>query len=365
MKKLLLVLAAVLLAVIPAVASDFGGSLDVTGGAAINDTTTISPTAKVTGWVKIPFDKGSFSAEAFYKFSSSIKDEGTDMTNTADLSLLKISLPLNDFISLNIGRYFFSDVTTSVFAMTSDGINATMSSGLLKFSAYAGYTGLLNAASSSLDADWTTSGDAIYELGSKYMIMLANVSAPNVLGGNTFSFEGTGALNMNGEAKAGVSDGFSRFYGTVSATGPITTTVYYSTSVTGSYFTLEEENIGIFAKGSIVCYLPYKSLTITGKGAYATDFFRGITFNPNSNGVLSAGLSATMKPVSNLLCLLSGDVYCDTIEKFEASSLSLQGLAKWQALSDVSAFLSLGQEIPLNSDDKGTFTVSVGGTVSF
>lgn len=364
MKKVVVIIAVILM-VLPLAAYDFGGSLDVSGGAAISSSTSISPSAKVTGWVKVPFAGGSFSTEAYYKLNASIR-ENTDpsFNNTVDLSLFKVTyaLPVG---SLNVGRYSFSDVTGSVFSMTSDGANFSMNTGLLKISAYAGYSGLLNAKTSGIDAPWTYDSAKIYELGSKYALFQAGVTAPNFFGGTTFAGEAIGAVNLNGDAASGVSDGYSRFYGTLSASGAITTSIYYSGSVTGSYLTTTANNLGVFARGNVVCYLPVMSMSITGKFAWGSDYFQGISYNPCAGGMLNAGASLTLKPLGNLLCLASADVYCGTAGGFEPSSASWNVLAKWQAVSDVSAFLSIGQNIPLISGSSSSFSASVGATVSF
>lgn len=359
MKKIVLILVAIMMIALPVTAYDFGGSVDASATITAAEETTLSPTAKVTGWAKVPFDGGSFATEAYYKLNV-----GEDsVSGVVDVSLLKVTfaLPIG---TLNVGRYSFSDITSSVFAMTSDGANIAASAGPVKIGAYVGYTGLLNAKTSSLDTDWESDENAVYAANSKYMLFLANVSAPNFLGGNTFALEGLGALNLNGEEKSGVSDGYSRFYGTLSAAGPITTTLYYSASMTGSFLTLTEDNTGILAKGSIVAYLPFKSMTVTGKGVFGSKNFQGITANPCAFGTLDAGVSATIKPISSMLCLLSADLYANTADGFEADKASWSVLTKWQAMSDVSAFLSIGQDIPL-TDDTGSFTASFGGTVSF
>lgn len=353
MKKLFLILAAVLMIVLPAAAADFGGSVDASAAAVFADDIAISPSFKVTGWVKVPFGANSFSAEAYYK--GNIGD--SEFSGFADVSLLKLSfaLPVG---TVNVGRYFFSDVTSSVFAMTSDGLNAALNAGLFKIGAYVGYTGLLSANSSGMpaaDADM----DSFYPLSSKNLVFLANISAPNFFGGNTFAFEALGGMDLNGG-----SDAVNSFYGTLSAAGPITTTVYYSASATGSYLTTTSDNAGIYAKGSIVAYLPINSMSLTGSVAFGSENFQAISFNPCAGGVLDAGIAATMKPIDSLLCLLSADIYAGTADGFKATSATWTALAKWQALSDVSAFLSIGQDIPL-ADGSSSFTASLGGTVSF
>ena len=365
-KKVVLILAAVCMMAFPLAAFDYGGSLDLSGGAVVSDTTAFSPSAKVTGYAKVPFVAGSFSTEAYYKLDGSFASgSSASFTNLVDVSLLKLSLPVSDLMTLNIGRYAFSDVTGSVFAMTSDGANVASNIGIFKASAYVGYTGLLNAKTSGINAPWTYDTNSVYALGSKYAVVLANFTAANVLGGNTFSAELTGGINCNGAAATGVSDGYNRFYGTVSAAGPVTSSIYYSGSVTGSFLTKDTDKAGFLAKGSIVGYLPVMSMSVSGKVGFGSKGFQGITSDPCSGGVLNAGVSVTAKPLSSLLCLATGDIYCGTVGGFTATRASWNLLAKWQIMSDVSAFLSLGQNIPLGGTGSSSFTPSLGGTVSF
>ncbi len=368
-KKVVLILAAVCMMAFPLAAFDYGGSLDLSGGAVVSSTTSFSPSVKVTGYAKVPFGIGSFSTEAYYKLDGSFASGvNPSFTNLVDVTLFKVNfaIPAGSLkLNINAGRFAYSDVTSSVFAMTSDGLNVATNIGIFKASAYVGYTGLLNAKTSGVNAAWTYDANSVYALGSKYTVFLANFTAANVLGGNTFSAELAGGINGNGAAATGVSDGYNRFYGTVSAAGPINASIYYSGSVTGSYLTKDTDPAGLLAKGSIVAYLPVMSMSVSGKVGFGTKGFQAITSEPCSGGVLDAGLSVTAKPMSNLLCLATGDIYCGTVGGFAATRASWNLLAKWQIMSDVSTFLSLGQNIPLGGTGSSSFTPSLGGTVSF
>lgn len=359
MKKYVLILAAVLMIVLPAAAYDFGGSLDASGAFTTGDPATISPSAKLTGWAKVPFAGGSFAAEAYYKYSGTIIDGETTTKNIVDVSLFKLTfaLPVG---TVNVGRYSFSDVSSSVFAMTSDGANIAMSAGKLRIGGYVGYTGFLNGKTSGVGAEADADLDSIYPFSSKNLVFLANVSAPNFLGGNTFAVEALGKMDMNDG-----DDGYNSFYGTLSAAGPITTTLYYSASATGAFLTYDDAEPGFLVKGSIVSYLPFKSMTVTGKGAYSTEYFEGISSTPVCFGTVNAGASATIKPISSMLCMVSADLYGSTIDGFEAQDATWTAMAKWQVLSDVSASLSVTQDIPLIDDGESSFTISAGATVSF
>lgn len=341
MKKLVLILAAVLMIVLPAAAYDFGGSLDASASVAGD---AVTPAFKATAWAKVPFETGALSTEAYYK--GTIADE---FTGTFDVSLLKLSLNLSG-VSVNIGRYAFSDVTSSVFATTSDGVNLAASAGLLKLGAYVGYTGLLNAKTSSFGAADATKMDDFYPLSNKYVVFLVNAAAPNFLGGNTFTVEGLGAIDMNDTEVNG-----DTFCGTVSAAGPVTDTVYYSASATGSF----GDATGLYAKGSITAYLPVMSMSLGVNGTFGSDDFKGITC---SGGMIKGGVSATAKPLNSLLCLISADYNHSTILDTDTASWNAQ--AKWQAMTDVSAYLSLGQNIPLSAGDS-SFNASFGATLSF
>lgn len=359
-KKLFLILAAVMMIALPAAAYDFGGSVDASGSFVIDDdTTTISPSAKVTGWVKVPFEGGSLSTEAYYKFSDSIVDGNSTTSNDVDVTLLKcaFTLPIG---TLNVGRYSFSDVTSSVFAMTSDGANLSANVGKLKVGGYVGYTGLLNGKTSGVGMAADADPDSLYPLSSKNLVFLANVSAPNFFGGNTFAVEGLGKIDMNDNDYS-----YNCFYGTLSAAGPITTTVYYSASATGSYVDLEEFGPGLLLKGSVVSYLPFKSMSLTVKGAYSTEFFEGISSSSCIYGTANAGVSATIKPVNSLLCMLSADLEAFTVDGFEAQDTIVTAMAKWQAMSDLSTFLSVKDYIPMLDGDTNELTISVGATLSF
>ena len=356
MKKVLLILITVLMIGLPAAAYDFGGSADVSGTLSAGEETTISPSVKMTGWTKVPFERGSFSAEAYYKLNGKVYQDATELNNIVDLSLLKVSFALNDSISMNVGRYSFSDVTSSIFATTSDGVNASLNSGLLKIGVYVGYTGLQNGNTSGVGLSADSDSDSVYPLAAKNVLFLANVAAPNFLGGNTFTLEGLGALNMEEG-----DDAFNSFYGTLSAAGPVTTSVYYSASVTGSFFTKDADNAGVYSSAGITAYLPYKSMSVGVTGSFGSKNFVPVSAT-GAGAAIKGGVSATIKPLDSLLCLATFDITSDTLN--EENSASWTALAKWQALSDVSANLTLNQDIPL-SGGKSTFTATAGVTVSF
>lgn len=364
-KKLTFFIAVLLVIAFPLSALEAGGSLDVSGGAVMtDDTIIISPSAKLTGYIKVPFSGGNFSTEGYYKATGSVREDFTPVINSvADLSLLKLTFGGTSF-SVNLGRFAFSDVTSSIFSMTSDGANFSVNAGLLKLNGYAGYTGFLNAKNTDMDVVWDYDADAIYPTGSKYAVFLANISAPNFFGGNTFAIEGIGALNLNGPAESGVSDGLNRYYGTASVSGPVSSSVYYSMSATGSVLKSSNTYFGIYARGSLVAYLPFKSMSLSAKGAWGSANFVGITNNESAGGMLDAGVALTIKPVDSLLLLASSDIYCNTVYAFEPSSVVWNALIKWQMLSDVSSFLSASQNIMLVSKTS-SLTASVGVTLSF
>ena len=316
-------------------------------------------------WLRAPLSEdGSsyFAGEGSFKFEydDSIADSDKKTQLYADLELfkfvLKRELDSGDF-TLSLGRFFNSDLTSLVYAQNGDGLKLDASVSAVNLSVFAAYTGLLNAKNITIigdTADLTDKEKTVYVLADKFAAGSLTLSLPYVVASQTISLEGIGAFSLE-------STKYNRFYGTLAVNGPIVSPVFYNLSSTFGFAKYDEEDMtkGNLTKGSISVYPDYKSLSISLNALYASgeqgsfDAFKGFTsgtsvsslLEPEYSGVLTAGLSATIKPLPSLLAYASGDIVFDAEKDIKQAGFQYNAGISWQALSDLSFGLSFGQYI--------------------
>lgn len=360
-----------------------------TGGLVSNDTTfanaekdgslKLNQKNGANVWLRVPLSADSssyFAAEGAFKSEYDAKEEDSDkkLKLTLDASLFKLTakkdLSSGD-IQFSAGRFFNSDSTGLIYSQNGDGLKIEANISRVSFSLYGAYTGLLNAKNvtilnqgnnSDLTTDLNDKEKTLYVMAKKYAVGAATFSLPNIFAGQTISIEGLGAFSLE-------STKYSRMYGTVALAGPIVSPVFYSVTSTIGMFKYDDGDTekGNLTTASISAYPDFKSMSISLNGVYASSKqgsfkgFQGFTSStaadslasPEYTNIAKGGISATIKPVSNLLLNASGDIVFNTAggdekDKIEQAGFQYSAGFNFQVLSDVSLGASFSQFISKN-----------------
>lgn len=357
-----------------------------TGGLVTNDTTfanvekdgalKLNQKNGANIWLRLPItaDGSSyFTAEGAFKseYIASEEDSDKKLKLTLDATLFKLSLKKelsSGDLQLSAGRFFNADTTGLIYSQNGDGLKIDANISKVSLSLYGAYTGLLNAKNvtilnqgnnSELSPDLTDKEKTLYVVAKKYAVGAATFSLPHIFAGQTISLEGLGAFSLE-------STKYSRMYGTVALTGPIVSPVFYSVTSTIGMFKYDDGDTekGNLSTASISAYPDFKSMSISLNGVYASGkqgsfkSFQGFTSStaadslasPEYTSIAKGGISATIKPVSNLLLNASGDIVFNTAggdekDKIEQAGFQYSAGFNFQVLSDVSLGASFGQFI--------------------
>ncbi|MBQ9205371.1 MAG: hypothetical protein IJ158_01500 [Treponema sp.] len=339
-------------------------------------------------WARQPFNEDGtsyFSAEGSFQteYDASQSDSDEKFKLYADINLFKFvfqkELDSGNLI-LSLGRFYNSDLSETVYTQNGDGAKVEFSVSKISFSAFGAYTGLLNAKNITiLDNDAPElKAKTPYTLANKYVVGGVTFALPHIFASQTVALEGFAAFGLEDTT-------YNRFYGTLALNGPIVSPVFYSVSTTFGFAKIEDgdtgdtENLkGNLTKISISAYPDFKSMSVSLNGVYASgaqgslDAFTGFTSGaaansldePEYSGILKGGLSATIKPISNVLVSLSGDIVFDAAAGDKQDEIKAAGFqyslgANWQIVSDVSLGLNFGQFI--GTDDYSDASTRVGG----
>lgn len=332
-------------------------------------------------WVKVPLSKDGkmyFTAEGLYEFEA---DDST-VYNRLDLDLCKFAAQFKfDQNTLNVsaGRFIYSDLTGIIFSQNADGAFASYTTSKFSVSAYAAYTGLLNAAlvkmlDNSKDR-FTYDSKAVYELAQKYFVAAASFTLPCVAASQSLSFQALGTFKVEGKS-------YNRIYATATIGGPIYNTIFYNFSTTMEMQSFDGGSMDLsnLTSANVSWFLPYKDLTLNGGVLYASgshgpfEAFRGFTkreaynaFNePQHSGLIKFSFSANAKPLKPLLVSAGFDV----IIAAATSSMDYKGFqyalgADWQILSDVKAGLNFLQYIDKSDSDLNKVQISLNAAITF
>lgn len=239
--------------------------------------------------VNAPINKTlRFSGEALYKYNWNFTDSNNTFSNIADVDLLKLSglwkLGTAN-LALDAGRFSISDLSGTVFSQCSDGVNVKYETAKWKAGLYAGYTGLLNSLNVSMTDTLSETHD-FYSLAAAYIPVGVNYAYTSLLGSNVI-----GAQAYFFKA---ISDGFKdKIYGTVSLSGPVSTTGSYSTAAV----------LGVNDYNDFMLYAKADySAFISNKGMVGT----GIEYASGDQGPFKKFVTVTSKPVSCTGILTSG-----------------------------------------------------------
>lgn len=354
-----------------------------------------------SAWFRAPFDKTGenyFATEVIYDFESDFDSEQT--TNVLDLNLFELSLFKNvgsSKIGMNIGRFYFSDITGTIFTQNSDGLKFSFHNDWMNISAYASYTGLLNAhnaeiittAAKTFYSDGTTpwvedptlyssvDNDKIYDFAKKYAVAEFSVGFPYLFAGQSVSLEFLGAFGLE-------EDSFNRMYATLALDGPIFQTLFYNISSTVGLVDYDgETKISNLSKVGLNYFL--KKFSFGVNAVYASgeqgglSSFEGFTKNTSTyaardflySGIIKTGVAASFKPLNALLFNLGSDVVFNAVAGDENEDIEYFGFqysadALWQVKSDFQLGFAASQFIDKdNLDDVRKTSFSVKAALSF
>ncbi|WP_407425055.1 hypothetical protein [Treponema sp.] len=380
LKKIFLSAALISLSV-PLFSFDFGGLLSNTtkfSGKEVSDL-TLDQKNSISLWLKTPVSEdglsyfvteGSFSTE----YDDSIPASDDKLLLTGDLSLFKLvihqELSSGD-LTISTGRFYNEDLTGIIYSQNGDGLKAEFQGARFNVSAFGVYTGLLNAKNTTILTDASPANTSpelsdkpkkLYVLADKYAVAGLVFDLPNLIAAHGLSLEGLASVSLDSETAD-----YNRFYGTVLLSGPIVSSVFYDLSSTLGFSKYDDGDMekSNLSKIAVTAYPSFKSMSVSLNGVYASgkqgsfEFFKGFTSNsavnslaePEYSALAKAGLSATIKPVSNVLAALSADMVFDAAKEIEYQGFQYSANANWQIVSDVSAGLSFGQYF--DNDDSG------------
>lgn len=287
-------------------------------------------------WTNVPLAASGntyFSGQTSVKYYTDIIQQD-GITPIFDIDLLKISSNFfagDNVFSFSAGRFGVSDLTGKIFNQTSDGLAIKLTRPTVEFTAYAGYTGLLNAYNVSMITAEAYSPVYIegYCLSYKYLPCSLSIEMPAILSNQTLNVQASAFIDME---KPGQDDSDNRYYGSLSMMGPIAGPVYYSflTSFGSENFT----NIFNYSALSIQYYLG-SLMSVKGNIEYASGnqlaftSFKGFSSNTAYNSLSSPELSGLIMPnidmavtIQNFYVGLNGKI----VLGYPDSNIYFQGL---------------------------------------
>lgn len=277
--------------VTPAVSLEWGGIFK-------NDTQALLPnfnnfsfsqSNSLYMWITSPLGQSGmyFSGEGMYKYTLTVTDGNNDFVNVADIDLFKIygDYELNKgTFSFSAGRYMFADSTSAIFIQNFDGASIKYSGRKFAFSAFGGYTGLLNSLAVSMinkDGVVFESKNKFYNLANGFVPAGATFEFPSLFANQALSLQALAVLDM-GEEK------YNRYYGTLLLSGPLSNKVFYY--LASAFGTTDFASIMNYSTFSLYMY-PTDIMSVSLGTEYAS----------GKNGFLSPFLGVTSRSVVNSL----------------------------------------------------------------
>jgi len=336
----------------------------------------------LSGWIKywIPGQEKMYvAAEAIYEFEYDAAAKKS--FNRVDIDLLKFSGTWNVAqrpLTVNAGRFIFADYTSLIMNQSCDGVWASCKLPSLSVSAYAGYTGLLNAVFVKMQSHpkeaFKYKTDKAYQLAQKYFVTAAGVSVPNLFGSHCALAQVLAAFKLDGKS-------FNRVYFTAGMNGPIWRSLYYSATATFGFQNYEGGDFGLtnLTKAMAAYYFDFMDLSVNAGFVYASGKngpfkpFYGFTkidaydaFNePQHTGVLKLTAGATVKPIAKVLAKLDAALVFDVMEKAKYKGFEWNVGADWQILSDAKVGASFLQYIDKDNKDLNKVQLALDGTITF
>lgn len=353
------------------------------GGALINNDTSFKTNKNqnfylnqkdiVTAWIKVPFGNNPenyFIAEGLYKFeyNQNLKKS----FNYIDLNIFKATYTLHfadNSVKFNLGRFFVSTLSPIIFSQNSDGLSVAFNNNFISASAYCGYTGLLNeniVKMVNVPDFKEINSKKIYNLADKYLVTAETVSFQNLFANQTLGVQFTGAFRMDEVEN-------TRLYTTLLLNGPIASNLIYNLDATAAFTKYNKEEIKVSALAKFVLGYYFDNASVNATVVYASDDFSAISSyaalnnltEPEYTGIFKPGITATYKPLDNLLITAGFDAAFDTVKSFELKGIQYNVGVDYQILSDIYAGVKWNQYFDINKSDVNFSCVSVQVKVAF
>lgn len=342
----------------------------------------------LSAWLHIPLnEKGTtyFATEGLFQFERKDIDlfntfDGRDSYNASalDISLFKFVTTVERDtykLTLSAGRFFTTDITGIIFSQNADGVLLSYETALLHLSAYGAYTGLLNLRTVSMIGETEAEDyDKLYQLAAKYAIGSLSLTFPTLFANQTIGAQFLGTFHLEDETN-------TNLYVELGITGPLFATVYYAVNTTlglskqGS----NDMEVANLTKGSVQYYAPFANAVLSLNGVFASGNgndhnFTGFTSQTAVNALsgrteytnlLKTGLSASLKPVQNVLVGATADVICNTADSFAYEGFQYGLSADYQVVSDASVGVSMYQYFDKDDDNRNKSCVQLKAAIAF
>lgn len=384
MKKLLLLVVLICISLYSVMAVEWGGRISNDSSFSGNkfDSLKVKQTNTADLWLNIPLTKSNssyFSTEGYYKFIYDTTETATnELTNTLDLNLFKFffssSLKKNNMISLSVGRYLISDLTSTVFSQVCDGIYIKYSGQLVDFNAYGGYTGLLNSKIVSIlnaeNTEYKEEENDFYSFAPKYLPVGVSIAFPSLFGNQRMDLQAWGFFDFNG-------DNNNRYYAMLGFDGYLSKNLSYKLdTVVGSK---NLENLMNLSTLTVSIY-PTKSIAINLTGNYASgkqgslSSFNGFTSmtaystfaeDLQYSHMIKGGLTI-IKAFGTYGYLSAGGsaIFDFPEDEIKYTGCQVKADALWNIFQDVQVSVSLSQFIADNEDNNKT-NISLKAIIAF
>ena len=328
-------------------------------------------------WATQPLSKdGSFyaSGEAYYKFKL-VNEAGTNtITNIVDVDLLKVSGNI-EFeectFTFDAGRFLISDSTGVIFSQTCDGTLEKSTLSLAGFSAYLGYTGLLNSnAVTMLDINGNAYANkkGVYVLSHEILPFMYSVDFPVLFGNQSLSVQGAAFIELTQEMN-------NRCYGNLVLSGPIANSVYYQLAT--SIGSVNFKNIMNYSALDVYIF-PMNSMLVNTGIEYASgnngpfSAFRGVTsrtaYNsasyPETSGVLMAKASAGIS-LNSMYASAAAKFVMDCADSFGAKGLEFDVNYSYNIFSDLQVGLDVTAYMDFVTATENNYTATLRAAMSF
>lgn len=209
------------------------------------------------------------AAEGLYKYSLNADFDANDSTfkNIADLDLFKFTgewVTEGGLISLNLGRFNYSDFSGTVFSQESDGLYLSYSTRKIKAALYGGYTGLLNRLNVSMVENEYEEDDQFYALCPKYIPLLADFTYKGLFDVHSIGLQFAGYVPVT-------DDNNLKFYGSLIANGFLGTKASYDARFTLGSEQIENKFDGIMLDAKLDAnFFASSNLMVTAGGEYVS-----------------------------------------------------------------------------------------------
>ncbi len=323
-------------------------------------------------WFRAPFEKSGenhFAMEFVYNFEAD-KQNDTNK-NILDLNLFEFQffrqMNLCD-AGFKIGRFYFSDLTGKIYSQNSDGLLLNMKNNWVNVSAYAAYTGLLNAlnteiittspddflysvdSKSSLGVEnslrcFNADYDKIYDFAEKYVVADFALSFPYLFANQTIAAEVMAALRLE-------NDDYNRIYTTFLLEGPVWNSLFYNVSSTLGVVDYDGKvKISNFSEFKLEYFA--KQFSFAVNALYASgeqgnlSAFVGFTKNASTysaqkflySGIIKTGVDFAYRPFECILFTADSDVIFNASAGDNKDDIEFYGFqysvgAVWQLKSD-------------------------------